>query len=321
QLLQNPAAHAKILHTVSVCYATAAATVMAISAWILKDNTVKGNSHSGRSKTDRDRQSQFLEPQHSLSRDSDVFALYSFRSAAVMGLMSMLLVCIGDATPHLDTPTQNIKLAALTGSELAVLLPKLETKINNGIKAFSALQDLRDENKDTQLLAEFNRYSPDLGYAFLLKLWTEHVDEASAEQKELAEQFCLPAYPGLLFLMNRGMIAVGIIMLLLFAAAILISRDKSAQPPWLCKLSIYLSPLPWFACIGGWYIAIGGMQPWAVAGLIPVFLSVSSLTPINLIITLAVNCAVYALLLFIGIILIRRVITLPNTTITSGLQP
>jgi cytochrome d ubiquinol oxidase subunit I len=277
-LLNNPLAATKAIHTIAASYATAASTVLAISAWLLLKNS------------------------------NDDLARGSYRLAAPLGLAALLLVSLGDATPNFDSPVQNRKLSALTGNDNKALLSDIETRIRSGIKAYALLQDLRDDNKDPQLLADFNRHKADLGYALLLQRWTEHVVDANDKQISLAAQSALPGPSWLLFWTYRFMIGCGIIALLLFAMASW--RGLGQKPPqaWLLKLSCYLLPLPWLACVGGWFVAEAGKQPWAIADILPTFLSVSSLSAKELIFSLAAYVIAYAALLSVGLFLIGQTI-------------
>ena len=279
QLLNNPVAAAKALHTIAASYVTASATVLAISAWLLIKNPKDAMAHS------------------------------SYKLAAPFGLAAMLLVGgLGDATPHHDSPVQNRKLATLAGDDLGALLPEIEARIRNGIKAYALLQDLRDNNTDPALLADFDRRKADLGYALLLNRWTEHPADASDKQIALAAQFALPGSPKLLYWTYRLMIACGIVTLLLLLLAVWRILDKKLPQPWLLRLCLYGVPLPWLACIGGWFIAEAGKQPWAIADTLPTFLSVSSLSAKELIFSLVAYAITYATVAFIGLFLIRRTI-------------
>lgn len=279
QLLNNPLAAGKAIHTIAAGYATAAATVLAISAWLL------------------------LKNRH------DELARNSYKLAAPLALAAMLLaVWPGDTGPYHDSPVQNRKLAALNGGDGKALLPDIEAHIRNGIKAYALLQDLRDENKDPQLLADFDNRKADLGYALLLKRWTEHVVDASDKQIALAAQSALPGPPALLFWTYRFMIACGTVNLLLFALAAWRGLGTKPPPPWLLKPSLYLLPLPWLACIGGWFVSEAGKQPWAIAEILPTFLSVSSLSAKELIFSLTAYTLAYAALLTLGLFLIRQTI-------------
>lgn len=289
QLLNNPFAAAKALHSITASYATASATVLAISAWFL------------------------------LKNPDDAMAHNSYKLAAPLGLVAMLLVAgLGDSTPHHDSPVQNRKFAALAGDDLGALLPDIEARVRNGMKAYALLQDLRDNNADPALLADFELRKADLGYALLLNRWTEHPADASDKQIALAARFALPGSPALLYWTYRFMIAGGIATLLLFLLAVWrTTLDKKLPQAWLLRLCLYGAPLPWLVCIGGWFVAEAGKQPWAVAGILPTFLGFSSLSTKELILSLAVYAITYATLAFITLYLIRQII---RTHISSPAQ-
>jgi cytochrome d ubiquinol oxidase subunit I len=248
-----------------------------------------------------------------LKQADNQVARCSFKLAALFGVVSSLLVCVGDSTPELGTPVQNLKLSALNGRDLGQQLPAIETHIRNGIKAYTVLEELRDEKTDPQLQVDFQRFNADLGYALLLKRWTEHITEATDQQIANAAKFCLPAAPIRLRCINWLMMAVGIINLGLFSAALWNSYTRNGHFKWLLKFSLYLAPLSWLACIAGWYIAEAGMQPWAIAGVLPSFLSVSSLSVSDLVISLFTQYLAFLALIAVGVFLIRQSIRMQNS--------
>jgi len=275
QFLGNPAAFAKALHTFAAGYALAAATVLAVSAWLL------------------------------LRHSQDELARLSYKWAAGLGLAAAIALGLGDATPKQANSVQARKLAVLHGQEYAELLPEIESRIRNGIKAYALLQELRDERREPELLAEFARLKSDLGYALLLERWSDHITQADDKMIAAAAKSCLPAHPMLLVWIYRLMIACGAINLLLFVLASWGGFTKR-QPVWLLKLGIYLLPLSGLACIGGWYVAEAGIQPWSVAEILPVFLGVSSLSVKEALFSLGLYIILYASLLLLGWCLLRR---------------
>lgn len=286
-ILTNPAALAKYLHTVSASYVCAAAAMMAISAYWLR------------------------------KAPEDQIAGSSFKLSAVIGLFAMLgVVWLGDATPNLKTLIQQTKLAAINGQAYTPLMPAIESRIRSGVKAYEILQELRDDKKDPQLLTDFEQHKADLGYALLLTPWNKEIVDVKDRQIALAVQSALPSYPGLLYWSYRSMIAIGVVGLILFVLACWNSFFKKSIPCWLLSLSIYLAPLPWLACIFGWFVAEVGKQPWAIAGILPTFMSVSSLSITQLIISLIGFALMHAALLGAGLFLMRNAIT--NRNIMNG---
>ncbi|MDD4913974.1 MAG: cytochrome ubiquinol oxidase subunit I [Methylococcales bacterium] len=276
QLLNNPLLVSKFLHTLCAACTTGAATVLAICAWRL------------------------------LSNPADSPARIGYRLAAAIGLVSTLLLGMGDTTPHMDNPVQNLKLAILDGKQLAGRLADIETHIRNGMKAYGLLQTLRDENKDTQILADFTRLKTDLGYALLLQRRTEHVADATDTQIAQAAQAALPAHPALIVWSFRLMIVSGLIMMLIFAISVRSVRRGSPPPAWLLKLGIYLFPLSWLASLAGWLVSEAGKQPWAVAGVLPAFMSVSSLSAKELAISMSFTLITALALPALAVFLIKN---------------
>ena len=86
----------------------------------------------------------------------------------------------------------------------------------------------------------------------------------------------------------------------------------------MLKLCFYLLPIPWLACIGGWFIVEAGMQPWAIAEILPTFLSVSSLSVKELIFSLTAYAIAYAALLAVGLFLIGQTIRNHISTPAQG---
>ncbi|MCK9606686.1 MAG: cytochrome ubiquinol oxidase subunit I [Methylomonas sp.] len=281
--VSNPAALAKYLHTVTASYVTAMATVMGISAYWLR------------------------------KQPRDQMALKSFNWAAAMGVAMLgVTIGLGDTTPMLDHPVQQAKLAALQARPVAALLPNIETRIRSGIKAYALLQDLRDDNKDPQLLAEFEAHKANLGYAMLLTPFHKTILGAEDRHISLAAQSALPAYPGLLHWAYLFMIAAGALSMLWFLLAGLYSVVIKAVPAWLVNFSVYLAPIPWLACIAGWFVAELGKQPWAIAGVLPTFMGVSSLSAAELVVSAMGYVCAYTVLLLVGFCLLRQSIVNRN---------
>ncbi|QPK62654.1 cytochrome ubiquinol oxidase subunit I [Methylomonas sp. LL1] len=278
-LLTNPAVLTKYLHTVAGSYATAAGTLMAISAYYLR------------------------------KRQDDQLARLSFRLAAGLGLVAITVtVWLGDDTPNLNHPVQQAKRAAIHAEIDKSPLPGIETRIRSGITAYTRLQELRDDNKDPQVLSEFVQHKADLGYALLVTPWNKKIVDVKDKQISMAAQSALPAHPSLLFGSYRLMIACGIFSLILFVLAVASEFSNKPLPTWMLSLSVYMAPLPWLANICGWFVAEAGIQPWAVAGVLPTFVGVSSLSTTQLIISSAALVLVYIVLLGAGLFLMRQAI-------------
>lgn len=284
--MTNPIAFWKFMHTATACHAAAASAILAISAhWLLRT------------------------PQ-------DDSARRSFKLAAAWGLIAIVTtIAINDPTPFLDNPVQKAKLAAVNGEINPSLRGNIESRVRNGILAYRLLQDLRDDNKDPQLLADFESHKADLGYALLVKPWHKSIVDANDQQIKRAVESAMPGHPALLYWANRMMIGCGAVSLLLFSLACWNGFSRNQAHPWLMSASIYLVALPWLACIAGWFVAEAGKQPWAIAGVLPTFVGVSSLTNEDLILGIAGYALAYAALLAAGWFLLRQTIN------QVGLEP
>lgn len=288
-LIANPAALAKYVHTVAACYVAAMATVMGISGYWLR------------------------------KRPQDQMALRSFNWAAGIGLVMIgITVGMGDATPDSEQLTQQAKLAAMQARPASGLLPEIETRIRSGIKAYALLQELRDDKKDPQLLAEFEEHKVNLGYAMLLTPFHKAILDARDNHIRQAAESALPAYPDLLCWSYRFMIASGGLSMLWFLLGGFYGLVAKALPAWLIKTSVYLAPIPWLACVAGWFVAEAGKQPWAIAGVLPTFMGVSSLSVSELVVSTLAYALAYSVLLALGLQLLRHALLNRNLYQAEG---
>ncbi|MEY3808642.1 MAG: hypothetical protein RI893_1618, partial [Pseudomonadota bacterium] len=210
-------------------------------------------------------------------------------------------------TRSIDTP--------ITG--LSEILEKNRLRVREGIKAYAALQTLRAGNKNPATIAEFDRYKQDLGYGLLLKRYTDQVVDATDQQIELAAQSSLPRVVPL-FWTFRIMVVCGFIMLAIFVLAVIASSIRKCRQTWLLRASLYMMPLPWIACEMGWFVAEFGRQPWTIAEILPTFLSASSLTELDLYLSLAGYIGLYTVFLVIEMFLMLKFIKLGPSSLHKG---
>jgi cytochrome d ubiquinol oxidase subunit I len=67
-------------------------------------------------------------------------------------------------------------------------------------------------------------------------------------------------------------------------------------------------PLPWIAAELGWIVAEYGRQPWAIDGVLPTFLAVSSVSAAQVLFTLTGFVLFYSSLLVVDVMLMLRYI-------------
>ena len=99
-------------------------------------------------------------------------------------------------------------------------------------------------------------------------------------------------------------------MLIVFVVAVIASSIRKCREDWVLKLSLYSMPLPWIACETGWFVAEFGRQPWTIAEVLPTFLSASSLTELDIILSLSGYVALYTVFLVIEMFLMMKYIKL-----------
>ena len=333
-LLFNPAAQVKFVHTVAAGYTTASAFVLGISAFYM----LKG------------RDAAFAQRSYTIAAGFGLAAILSVivlgdESGYTDGEVQKAKLAAIEAEWHTEPapaaftaigiPDQDAMVThyavqipwvlGLIGTRsvdepitgLSEILEKNRLRVRNGIKAYKSLQTLRSGQRDEATVAEFNLNKADLGYGLLLKRYTEKVVDATDAQIELAAQYSLPRVLPL-FWTFRVMVACGFIMLFIFIFAVIASSIRKCRQTWLLRASFFMSPLPWIACETGWFVAEFGRQPWTIAEILPTFLSVSSLTELDLYLSLAGYISLYTLFLAIELFLMIKFIKQGPSSLHKG---
>ncbi|OWQ90699.1 cytochrome d terminal oxidase subunit 1 [Roseateles aquatilis] len=320
QVLFNPVAQAKFVHTVSAGYVVASIFVLGVSAWYL----LKG-------------------------RHIDL-ARRSMTVAASFGLASSLsVVVLGDESGYLSSEHQKMKLAAIEAmwhtepapapftafgfpdqaareTHYAIQIPwvmgligtrslteeipgildlvKLaERRIREGQRAYDALQQIRSlppgAAASAALTRTFDGLSPSLGYALLLKRYVDDPRLATEEQIAKAAWDTVPQVAPL-YWSFRVMVGLGLFFIVLTGTFFVLSaRRKLDAHPWLLKVAVWSIPLPWIAAECGWIVAELGRQPWAVEGVLPTAVAVSNLGIETVLFTLLGFVALYTVLIVV----------------------
>lgn len=326
ELLFNPAAQAKFVHTISGGYVTGSIFVMAVSAfYLLKGRHVE-------------------------------FARRSMIVASAFGLLSSLsVVVLGDESGYTVGESQKMKLAAIEAmwntepapagftlfaipdskareNHLEVKVPwalgliatrstdqvlpginelvqKAEGRVKNGLIAYDALERLRQNRSDAEARAQLAAHDKDLGHALLLKRYV--ADPRTADDATIAKA-AADTVPGVgpLFWGFRIMVALGFYFIALFVLAFwkACKRDFSSRA--FLTLCLWSWPLPWVAVEFGWFVAEFGRQPWAVDGMLPTFLASSSLSAGKVLFTLGGFILFYSSLLVVDVLLMKKTIRL-----------
>jgi cytochrome d ubiquinol oxidase subunit I len=335
ELVFNPVAQVKFVHTVAGGYVTGAIFVLAISSWYL----LKG-------------------------RDTG-FARRSFAIASAFGMASILsVIVLGDESGYEIGDVQKTKLAAIEAewetepapaaftlfglpnqaeqrTDYAVKIPYVmgiiatrsvdkqvtgikdlvsehQGRIRNGMVAYELLGKLRAGDRSAQTLDAFNDVKKDLGYGLLLKKYTDKVVDANEQQIRQAALDSIP-HVASIFWAFRLMVLSGVLMLLLFACAFWASaRKNESGKRWLLKWALFSLPLPWIATQTGWWVAEHGRQPWSIGEVLPVHLSASTLSAGDVMGSILALVAFYTVLLIIEMYLMIKFARLGPSSLHTG---
>jgi cytochrome bd ubiquinol oxidase subunit I len=274
--LMNNANALEAIENMALCYFVAAAVMLGISCFLLIKN-----------------------PQN-------FFARLNYRFAALLGLGAIATYfMVGNVIVVQDYPMQNRTHFILSGRPPELLLPEIESRIHQGLQAYAALQNLRDEKTDPKLLADFDTRKADLAYAMLLQRWTNHLESVNDKQIKLAALSTLPSHVTAIIWSNTiKRLCLGL-FLLYFGVGLFMSFFARGLPTHLLKLGMYLQPFPWLAGLCAWFASQSLMQPWVIAEMLPAFQGISASTANEFWITIPLYAAVFSLLLTITLILFK----------------
>ena len=335
ELVLNPVAQVKFVHTVSSGYVAASMFVLSISSYYL----LKGRDVA--------------------------FAKRSFAIAAAFGTAGILAtIVLGDESGYELGDVQKVKLAAIEAewetlpapaaftliglpnqeeqrNDLAVHIPfalgliatrsidkevtglkdlmvEHEGRIRNGMVAYGLLEKLRSGDKSAENTAAFNEVKGDLGYGLLLKAYAPDVVNASDEHIQMAVDDSIPQVAPM-FWSFRLMVGSGVVMLGIFVFAFYQSaRQRIGSNKLFLKIALFSLPLHWVAIESGWFIAEYGRQPWAISEILPTHMGVSTLTSEQILFSILSIAAIYTVLLVIETFLMFRFARLGPSSLKTG---
>ncbi|PML76623.1 cytochrome ubiquinol oxidase subunit I [Enterovibrio norvegicus] len=335
EVVLNPVAQVKFVHTVAAGYTTGAMFVLGISAYYL----LKGRDVA--------------------------FARRSFAIAASFGMAGILsTIVLGDESGYELGDVQKVKLAAIEAewhtepapaaftvfgfpnqetmeTDYAIKIPYVmgiiatrsfdkqvtglhdivdehEVRIRNGMIAYGLLEKLRAGERTPENIAAFDDVKKDLGFGLLLKEQTANVVDATEAQIKQAAKDSIPQVAPL-FWSFRIMVACGFAMLFIFGMAFYQTcRQKIDEKPWLLKLALIGIPLPWIACEAGWFVAEYGRQPWAVGEILPVHMAASNVPASEIITSLVAIVLLYTVFLIAEVYLMVKFARLGPSSLKTG---
>ncbi len=338
EIITNPVAQDKFVHTISAGYVTGAIFMVAISSYYILKN-----------------------------RDLEI-AKKSLIIASAFGLLSSLsLVVAGDESGYTDGQHQKMKLASIEAvweteeapasftlfgwpdktnrkTHFAVKVPyvlgliatrSLDTKvtgindlikeaqseITEGVTEYKQLKIIRSELKEMQKnnnnfnLKDFeNKYKDysfnNLGSALLLKKIRPDIENATTEDINKASLLIIPNV-ALIFWSFRIMVACGFWMILLMILCFYYFSIKADfTKKWLLILACLTLPMPWIASELGWIVAECGRQPWVINKILPTFAGVSSIPTSSVIGSTIFFVVMYTAMLIVDVFLMIKYIKL-----------
>jgi cytochrome d ubiquinol oxidase subunit I len=194
------------------------------------------------------------------------------------------------------------------------LVVHAKQRIQNGIEAYKALQILKKTPRGSSIylksLADFQQHQRDLGYGLLLKRYLSDITKADETHIAQAANSTIPNVP-VLFWSFRIMVGLGFFFIAFFGYAFYLSaRRQLEQHRWFLRVALWSLPLPWIAMELGWIVAEYGRQPWAIEGILPTFLGVSSSSLGQVTTSLVGFIIFYTTLLIVDIFLMLRYVKL-----------
>ncbi len=338
EVIFNPVAQSKFVHTVSAGYVTGAVFVLAISAWYL------------------------LKGRHTEFAKRSATVAISFGLAA-----SLSVVVLGDESGYTLTEHQKMKLAVMesmwhtepapaaftvfgipdskqrvnhaqvqvpwmlgliatrsTDTKVPGIFELVEharRRIINGIPAESALRTLRRNPEDAVARQTLKEHAQDLGYALLLRKYVKDPSMATPSQIDQAAWDTVPTVAPI-FWSFRVMVGLGFTFIGLFSFGFyLAARRRLEQSRKYLQAALWALPLPWIAAELGWFVAEHGRQPWAIEGVLPTFLAVSPIPLSSVAASLTGFVLFYTVLAIIDVYLLKKYVKIGPGSSGAGPDP
>ncbi len=319
----NTVAQEKFVHTVSAGYVLGAMFVLSISAWYL----LRGRN------VDFAKRSMTVAASFGLAAALSVVVLGDASGYTVSLNQKMKLAAI-EAMWHTEPAPAAFTLVGLPNTRerrtdyalripwvmgligtrsidqtmpgISELVDTAKGRIATGVQAYDALLTLRQDKNNKQAQATLATHNKDLGYALLLKRYVDDPRQATPAQIQQAADSTIPNVP-VLFWSFRIMVACGFYFIALFALSFWkASRRTLDRQRWYLRLVLWSLPLPWLAIELGWIVAEYGRQPWAIEGVLPTALGVSSVSASQVWTSLAGFMLFYSVLAVIDVVLMLK---------------
>ncbi|HHD78284.1 MAG TPA: cytochrome ubiquinol oxidase subunit I [Epsilonproteobacteria bacterium] len=304
EVIFNPNAVSKFLHTVSSGYVLASLFVIGISAWyLLKKRDVMFAKRSmivaasfglitSFFLLNSGDESAFQVAQQQPMKLAAMEGLYKGESRAgiiAIGLLDNEKTLGDDKDPfHFKVEIPNA-LSFLAYHSLTAFVPGIEDilygnekhhimsvkeKMTQGKLAVSALKSYKDAKKEgnkqkaQEALTVFEKNQPYMGYGYLKK------------PEDAVPNVALSFYS------FHTMVGLGTWFLILFILVLYFAMiNEIEQKRWVLWAALFTIPLGYVAQEAGWIVAEAGRQPWAIQDLLPVGMAASNVASTSVMIT------------------------------------
>ncbi len=336
-ILFNPVAQDKFVHTVSAGYVTGSVFVLAISAWYLLKN-------------------KHVE-----------FAKRSIRIASAFGLASAFsVVILGDESGYAVGEFQHAKLAAMEAmwetepapasfnlvawpneaeqkNDWAIHIPyamgliatrstdgvlpgikeireRNVARIESGVKGVLALEEYKKDPNNVAAKSIMLQHKDNLGYGLLVKKYASDLNQVTPEMIRQAAHDTVPKVTPL-FYSFRIMVALGFTFIAMFMYAFWASANNVIhEKKGFLRFALWMLPAPWVATSLGWIVAEYGRQPWTVNGILPTHLSASTVSAGEVWASLAGFVVFYTGLMIVEMYLMIKYARLGPTVLTEQVK-
>jgi cytochrome d ubiquinol oxidase subunit I len=335
ELFFNPVAQVKFVHTVGAGYVAASIFVLAVSSYYL----LKGRDLAFA------RRSFAVAAGFGLASILSVIVLGD-ETGYVVGQVQKVKLAAMEAEWETEPPPSHFTLFGFpdqkeqkTAAEIKIpwlggiivtrsidkpvpgikdIIAESGQRIRSGMVAYEHLEKIRGGDRSETNLKQFNDNKENLGYGLLLRRYTPKVSDATDQQIKQAALDTIPNVASM-FWSFRVMVGLGFYMLALIALSFYYCAKRVFdQKRWFLKILVISLPIPWIAIELGWFVAEYGRQPWTIGGVLPTYLSTSTLTTGDIIGTLVVVIALYTLFLIVEIFLMTKFIRQGPSSLHTG---
>lgn len=334
EILFNPVAQSKFVHTVSAGYVTGSIFVMAISAWyLLKDKHVEFAKRSIRIASAFGVASAFSVV---ILGDESGYAVGEHQQAKLVAMEAMwetepapasfnIIAWPNEAEQKNDWAIHiPYAMGLIATRSTDIVLPGIKeirarnaVRVENGIKGVLALEQFKKNPNDTAAKSIMLAHKNDLGYGLLAKKYSDDLSKATPEMIKQAAHDTVPKVAPL-FWGFRIMVGLGFSFIAFFVYAFWASsKNVIHTKKRFLRLALWMLPTPWIATSFGWIVAEYGRQPWTVTGVLPTHLSASSVSANEVWASLAGFVLFYTGLLIVELYLMIKYARLGPTVLTE----